>query len=84
MSSWTVVTGTFVLLLCTLYLVSAADKKLQIGVKKRISPEDCKIKSKKGDKLEMHYTVSCRSCVHIVKKISCYFLKLPTFYTQYV
>ena len=30
-------------------------KKLQIGVKKRV--EDCKIKSKKGDVLHMHYTV---------------------------
>ena len=38
--------------------VSAGEKKLQIGVKKRIPPEDCKTKSKKGDKLEMHYTVS--------------------------
>ena len=29
--------------------------KLQIGVKKRV--EDCKIRSKKGDSLQMHYTV---------------------------
>lgn len=34
-----------------------AEKKLQIGVKKRVDPEDCKIKSRKGDKLHMHYTV---------------------------
>lgn len=36
------------------------DKKkgLQIGVKKRVDPEDCKVKSKKGDTLHMHYTVS--------------------------
>lgn len=33
-------------------------KKLQIGVKKRIDPEQCKIKSRKGDTLNMHYTVS--------------------------
>lgn len=33
------------------------EKKLQIGIKKRVDPEDCKMKSKKGDKLEMHYTV---------------------------
>lgn len=31
-------------------------KKLQIGVKKRVDPEDCKIKSRKGDVLHMHYT----------------------------
>ena len=42
---------------CLIGCGDAADKKLQIGVKKRISPEDCKMKSRKGDKLEMHYTV---------------------------
>jgi len=31
-------------------------QKLQIGVKKRIAPEDCPIKSRKGDRLKMHYT----------------------------
>ena len=40
--------------------VLAADKKdtkkLQIGVKKRVA--DCKTRSKSGDKLQMHYTVS--------------------------
>ncbi|CAH1791001.1 unnamed protein product [Owenia fusiformis] len=30
--------------------------KLQIGVKKRVDPADCNIKSRKGDKLHMHYT----------------------------
>ncbi len=30
--------------------------KLQIGVKKRV--EDCDMRTRKGDKLEMHYTVS--------------------------
>ena len=39
-------------------------KKLQIGVKKRVDPEQCTIKSHKGDTLHMHYTVSCLSfCV---------------------
>ena len=33
-------------------------KKLQIGVKKRVDPEQCTIKSRKGDTLHMHYTVS--------------------------
>ena len=46
---------------CLIGCGDAADKKLQIGVKKRISPEDCKMKSRKGDKLEMHYTVCCIS-----------------------
>ena len=32
--------------------------KLQIGVKKRV--EDCKVRSKKGDSLQMHYTASKR------------------------
>lgn len=38
--------------------VCCAEKKggLQIGVKKR--PETCDMRSKKGDKLSMHYTVS--------------------------
>lgn len=31
-------------------------KKLQIGIKKRV--DDCKVKSKKGDLLHMHYRVS--------------------------
>ncbi|KAL4717191.1 hypothetical protein ACJJTC_017078 [Scirpophaga incertulas] len=35
-------------------LGNTAPKKLQIGVKKR--PDDCPIKSKKGDLLHMHYT----------------------------
>jgi len=30
--------------------------KLQIGVKKRIPADECTIKSRKGDKLKMHYT----------------------------
>ena len=35
---------------------SAAKKKLQIGVKKRV--ENCEQKSRRGDLLSMHYTVS--------------------------
>lgn len=31
-------------------------QKLQIGVKKRVDPDQCKIKSRKGDVLSMHYT----------------------------
>lgn len=31
-------------------------KKLQIGIKKRVDPEQCKMKSRKGDVLSMHYT----------------------------
>jgi FK506-binding protein 2 len=33
-------------------------KGLQIGVKKRVDPDKCPIKSRKGDTLHMHYTVS--------------------------
>ena len=32
--------------------------KLQIGVKKRV--EDCTVRTKKGDSLQMHYTVRSR------------------------
>ena len=42
------------LLVCSSTLV-VGTKKLQIGVKKR--PETCDMKSKKGDRLSMHYTV---------------------------
>ena len=34
---------------------ASTKKKLQIGVKKRV--EDCKIRSRRGDSLHMHYTV---------------------------
>ena len=48
-------------LLCVVSLISVvifeveAVDKLQIGVKKRV--DDCSIRSKKGDRLHMHYTV---------------------------
>jgi len=35
---------------------AAKDKKLQIGVKKRVDPEKCTMRSRKGDVLSMHYT----------------------------
>ena len=37
-----------------IFEVEAVDR-LQIGVKKRV--DDCNIRSKKGDRLHMHYTV---------------------------
>ena len=51
--------GTF--LLVAFHLSKAAEeksakKKLQIGVKKRV--ENCEQKSRRGDLLSMHYTVS--------------------------
>lgn len=50
-----------ILSLCGALYITAAEennkkKGLQIGVKKRIEPENCKLKSRKGDSLEMHYT----------------------------
>ena len=53
-----------ILVVFTVFMLSnqalAADKKdtkkLQIGVKKRVA--DCQTRSKSGDKLHMHYTVS--------------------------
>ena len=48
------------LLLCGVFLCAeSADskpKKLRIGVKKRVEADQCKMKSKKGDRLSMHYT----------------------------
>ena len=52
-------------------------KKLQIGVKKRVDPELCTIKSKKGDTLDMHYTVRCYRfyCRTYITKRMMYILK---------
>lgn len=52
-------------------------KKLQIGIKKRV--DNCPIKSRKGDVLNMHYTVSnptqqkqqCSSCCHWIHPMMC-------------
>ena len=66
MKSWQNVSA-FVLLVLVFVSIVLADEdqpkkkekkpvtKLQIGVKKRV--EDCKVRSKKGDSLQMHYTV---------------------------
>ena len=37
-------------------------KKLQIGIKKRV--DNCPIKSRKGDVLNMHYTVGVQCIIH--------------------
>lgn len=50
---------SFLLLVFTVVLIYCEEKKvarLQIGVKKRV--ENCIRKSKKGDRLHMHYVVS--------------------------
>ena len=59
-----------------LWSVSADDdkddkkvKKLQIGVKKRVDPDMCKIKSRKGDVLHMHYTVCTVSFQYLRVKV---------------
>jgi len=39
-----------------IYGTEAGDKKLQIGIKKRVDAAQCTIKSRKGDTLHMHYT----------------------------
>ena len=59
---------------CVLGLASADEdakkiKKLQIGVKKRVDPELCKIKSRKGDTLSMHYTVRIYPLVSIIENL---------------
>ena len=69
---------TFCLIFACLFvlaLVSGEEKKkkLQIGVKKRVDPENCPIKSRRGDSLKMHYTV------RILLKKFCYFVKFGLF-----
>jgi len=52
--------------LCAISMVVTGDdskdakksKALQIGIKKRVDPDKCLLKSRKGDSLQMHYTVS--------------------------
>ncbi|KAK7103647.1 peptidyl-prolyl cis-trans isomerase FKBP2-like [Littorina saxatilis] len=39
-----------------IYGAEAAEKKLQIGIKKRVDPALCTTKSRKADTLHMHYT----------------------------
>lgn len=58
MKSYTFLALAVISVLIIDYVSAAGEKKLQIGVKKRIPADECKVKSKKGDKLEMHYTVS--------------------------
>ena len=53
---------TAVLLALIGSVLSEKGDKLSIGVKKRIKPEECTMKSKKGDTLKMHYTVSILLC----------------------
>merc|ERR1719391_666842 len=54
-----------VLVLCIITVFGAkpdlpSDAGLRVGVKKRIPEEECKIKTRKGDKLSMHYTGTLR------------------------
>merc|ERR1711963_50201 len=55
--------GLYILLTIAVTLVAAGEPKkvtkLQIGVKKRV--ENCELKSRKGDKLSMHYRGSLHS-----------------------
>lgn len=46
----------FMSVISPIVIANSAPKKLQIGVKKR--PSECPMKSKKGDLLHMHYTVT--------------------------
>ena len=62
-------------MICVIAFADAVDdskkKGLQVGVKKRIDADKCKIKSRKGDSLHMHYTVNiARQMLLINKKIS--------------
>ena len=45
-----------VVLLMMVIVNTVAEEKLQIGIKKKV--DNCDQKSKKGDRLHMHYTVS--------------------------
>lgn len=47
-----------------------AGAKLQIGIKKRV--DNCRTKSRKGDMLSMHYTVSdCKFFPANCRRVSC-------------
>nr|CAB3246455.1 FK506-binding protein 2B [Phallusia mammillata] len=50
-----------ILAFAVLFTFVTCEDKLQIGVKKRIPKEDCKIMTKKGDMVEMHYTGTLKS-----------------------
>ena len=52
MSKYLIVVG----LLMIVIVSCLAEERLQIGIKKKA--EKCDVKSKKGDRLHMHYTVS--------------------------
>ncbi|CAM4867027.1 unnamed protein product [Rotaria socialis] len=49
----------FIALLLMIIVTTFAEDKLQIGIKKKV--ENCDKKSKKGDKLHMHYTGTLKS-----------------------
>ena len=52
MSKYLIIVG---LLMIMMIVNTLAEEKLQIGIKKKA--ENCDVKSKKGDRLHMHYTV---------------------------
>lgn len=52
MSKYLIIVG---LLMMMMIVNTLAEEKLQIGIKKKA--ENCEVKSKKGDRLHMHYTV---------------------------
>lgn len=56
----------------TLVVASLAEDKLQIGIKKKV--ENCEKKSRKGDRLHMHYTVRLIRLTSIVDDRSSLFL----------
>ncbi|ESN99916.1 hypothetical protein HELRODRAFT_176211 [Helobdella robusta] len=54
--SYTYLAVTFLVAFILIVTASESRKGLQIGVKRRASPESCTMKSRKGDVLHMHYT----------------------------
>ena len=58
------------IVVCALFVfleVKAEEKKLQIGVKKRIPENECDRKSKNGDTLHMHYKVRTSILIESVR-----------------
>lgn len=56
--------NTLLLVVCVVFVfleVKAEEKKLQIGVKKRVPEGECDRRSKNGDTLHMHYTGTLES-----------------------
>lgn len=54
---------------------AAGEAKVKIGIKKRV--ENCTIKTRKGDMVHMHYTVSCGVHSNITRLFTFFYISSP-------